>query len=494
MAFDPSVIASIGDSGPDPVAAKAKAYTLADMIDREQLNRGQLNEQKQSAADSAAIKKILQDSDLSTYEGKLKAGEAITKVSPQKGMDFIKETGAQRGQEAQNNLSQYDILDKQYDVMGTAAMNLKTMHDRLIAAGKNEAEVHAAMQGPVVQTVQQLVSAKLPNGQPVLDDQKKQWIQGFLSKGYDPTAIDSIVANSQKAREMIKTQLAQRKQDDVDKRTEIADKTEQERIRHDEATEGAARQKEKDKIDADKAGALNDDAKQLAVDRLLSGEKSSSVLGNLGRGKQGAADLRDIQNKLAETAKARGITGPQLVKIMQSTAADGRAILELGAREGKIASRVQEAQNFAEVAKSASADVPRGTFVPWNKLSQMSETAMSDPKLAKLKAATNSLVNAYAAAVGGGTPTVHDKEAADHMLSTAQSPEAYDAVVDQLLLETQKALDAPGQVRQRMTGIAPQENVAQQPATPPQTSAGAPPPQGGAQGGGGWGKATVVGQ
>jgi hypothetical protein len=227
-----------------------------------------------------------------------------------------------------------------------------------------------------------------------------------------------------------------------------------------------------DKETAEAEGGLSDAAKDLAVDRLLAGEKSQSVLANLGRGKQGARDLREIQNRLAETAKTRGITGPELVKIMQSTAADGRAVLELGAREGKIASRVQEAQNFAEVAKAASADVPRGKFVPWTKLAQMTDTQMSDPKLAKLKAATNSLVNAYAAAVGGGTPTVHDKEAAEHMLSTAQSPEAYNAVVDQLILETQKALDAPGQVRERMTGIKPQDANAQ-PAAPQQTNAGA---------------------
>lgn len=201
------------------------------------------------------------------------------------------------------------------------------------------------------------------------------------------------------------------------------------------------------------SGGLTDSAKQLAVDRILSGEKPATVLGNIGRGAQGAKDLRAIQNLLADTASKRGITGPNLVKIMQSTAADARSVLELGAREGRIASRVQEAQNFAKVAKAASAEVERGNFLPYNKLKQMTETQLSDPKLAKLKAATNSLVNAYAAAVGGGTPTVHDKEAAESMLSSAQSPEAYNAVVDQLILETEQALAAPEQVRERMTGI-----------------------------------------
>jgi hypothetical protein len=208
------------------------------------------------------------------------------------------------------------------------------------------------------------------------------------------------------------------------------------------------------KIQLAKSGALTDDTKQFMAERLLNGEKASAVLGNLGRGAQGAADLRDVQNLLPTLAKQKGIGAGQLANIMQNTAADARTLTELGAREGKIAPRVQEAINFGEVAKTASADVPRGTFVPWNRLSQMTDASMSDPKLAKLKAATNSLINAYAAAVGGGSPTVHDKEAAEHMLSTAQSPEAYNAVVDQLILESQKALDAPGQVRARLNAGA----------------------------------------
>jgi len=208
------------------------------------------------------------------------------------------------------------------------------------------------------------------------------------------------------------------------------------------------------KIALQKSGALTDDTKQFMAERLLNGEKASAVLGNLGRGAQGAADLRDVQNLLPTLAKQKGIGAAQLANIMQNTAADARTLTELGAREGKIAPRVQEAINFGDIAKQASADVPRGGFVPWNRLSQTADSALSDPKLAKLKAATNSLINAYAAAVGGGSPTVHDKEAAEHMLSTAQSPEAYNAVVDQLILESQKALDAPGQVRARLNAGA----------------------------------------
>jgi hypothetical protein len=196
--------------------------------------------------------------------------------------------------------------------------------------------------------------------------------------------------------------------------------------------------------------SLSDEAVDLAAKRLLNGEPASAVLANFGRGTQGAANITAVQNHFAQLAASAGMDAEGIATKTQELGSEKRARLELGAREGKIAPRVQEAQNFAHIAKEASAAVPRGAFVPWTKLKQAADTRLSDPALAKLKAATNSLINAYAAAVGGGVPTVHDKEAADKMLSTAQSREAYDAVVDQLILETEAALQAPKQVMRDM--------------------------------------------
>lgn len=240
-----------------------------------------------------------------------------------------------------------------------------------------------------------------------------------------------------------------------------------EQKRHNQADEANAAAKLKIMT----SGGLTDEAKDFMAERLLMGDKPSNVLGNIGRGTQGAVDLRDVQNRVAQKAKLRGIDATGIIQNMQSTNAEGRTLTELGAREGKIAPRVQEAQNFAQIAKQASAAVPRGSFLPWNKLSQMTDTQLGDPKLARLKAATVSLVNAYAAAVGGGVPTVHGQETAESMLSTAQSPEAYNAVVDQLVLETQQALAAPGQIKQRILGGAPTapSQAVQTPAGQPST-------------------------
>ncbi len=140
----------------------------------------------------------------------------------------------------------------------------------------------------------------------------------------------------------------------------------------------------------------------------------------------------------------------RILQNTQSVAADNRTFLELGAREGKIAPRVQEANSFAKIALEASKNVDRGDFVPWSKLSQYSGKQLSDPKLAKLHAATQSLVNAYASAIGGGVMTEGNRQEANRMLYDAQGKDAYEAVVNQMLIETQAALDSPKLVREDM--------------------------------------------
>jgi len=205
--------------------------------------------------------------------------------------------------------------------------------------------------------------------------------------------------------------------------------------------------------EADGSSGLSDDAKDILADRLLQGEKSSAVLGNIGRGAQGAADLRDIQNRVAAKAKAGGMDANKILQNTQNVYADNRTFLELGAREGKIAPRVMEANSFAKIALKASDEVPRGSFVPWSKLSQYTDKQLSDPKLAAMHAATQSLVNAYASAVGGGVMTEGNRLEANRMLYDAQGPEAYKAVVNQMLIETQAALESPQQVREHMHSV-----------------------------------------
>lgn len=215
------------------------------------------------------------------------------------------------------------------------------------------------------------------------------------------------------------------------------------------ATSGArAQANTKGRVDATNAtgSSLTPEAIEFNAKRLLNGEKPRDVLANFGRGTQGAADLRAVQNKYVELAGQAGVAPEDMAGKVQELAAEGRTRLELGAREGKIAPRVQEAQDFAKLARDRSEAIPRSNWTDANKAIQYADAHLSDPKLAAFNAANISLINAYAAAIGGGTVHVHDQEVGQKMLSTAAGPEGYKAAVDQIIRETQTALGAPAKV------------------------------------------------
>jgi hypothetical protein len=96
---------------------------------------------------------------------------------------------------------------------------------------------------------------------------------------------------------------------------------------------------------------------------------------------------------------------------------------------GKIAYAENEIKNITPLIREASAKVPRGNFVAWNKLKQMGDAQISDPNLKEFRSYMNTLSNAYdMLAARGGT----DMEKRAHnraMFDTADSPEALEAAL-----------------------------------------------------------------
>src|SRR5258708_18949215 len=81
---------------------------------------------------------------------------------------------------------------------------------------------------------------------------------------------------------------------------------------------------------------------------------------------------------------------------------------------------------------------------------QLAQKAGSDRRYAEFVVASQSAINAYASAMGRGSPvtTVHAQQEAQHLLSTATSHEAYSAALGQMQKEMEAARKAPVQVRQ----------------------------------------------
>lgn len=189
------------------------------------------------------------------------------------------------------------------------------------------------------------------------------------------------------------------------------------------------------------------DAKDLdfLADQAIAGD--TSVYQNLGRGVQGAKNIIALRRRVAEKTREAGGTGADIAATnaeYQGVKSGQRAA---GTRAANIGMAVNEADKFIDIAGDASKKASRTGFVPANRALQAYQTNTGDPDIVAFGAANNSLINAYARAVGGGTPTVSDKEHAREMLNTAQTPEQYDAVLGLMKKEMAAAKASPAAVR-----------------------------------------------
>lgn len=208
---------------------------------------------------------------------------------------------------------------------------------------------------------------------------------------------------------------------------------------------------------------LTPEAVSLISDQYLAGDKS--VITGYGKSPEMRAQ---ISNAIAAKATSRGIDGKTIAADISAYGGNVTAQKAAGTRAAQVGIAASEANQMAGLALTASKDVPRGAFVPWTKVVQAWQSGNSSPELAKFAAATTSLVNAYARAVSPvGAPTDAQRQHAEEMLNTAQSPEAYAAVIDQMKQEMEAALNAPAEVSDRL-----KTNITGEPSAP---SGGAQP-------------------
>lgn len=426
-AFDPSIISQIPDGAPNPIKAKGDAYTLASLIDDQQLGRMKLNQAKSDQEDLGKIKQVLGKADLSTFEGQTKAAEAATKINPKLGMDLQRNFSERQSALYQKQDQDLKFQVVKHDALANSLDSVLAEADQLRKSGASDAMVNASIMKSVLAAKENLSQQTLPNGQPLWDPAYDKAIAS------GPLTYDKIVAlerQSNKGQELLKQRLAERHQN-------VAEAQETERERHDRATEGLAQQKEKNKEATDSKGIITDDATDLAAQRLLNGEKASDVLANFGRGKQGPENIAKVQNRFASLAKEQNMSPQDITNRrleMQGVVKEEQAA---GAIAGKIRYAEKEIGQIAPKALQASELVPRGSFVPWNKLKLYGEKQLSDPNLKRLKGYLTTLSNSYdLLAARGGT----DKDKRAHnreLLDTADSPEALKVAIETIQQEAE---------------------------------------------------------
>lgn len=188
---------------------------------------------------------------------------------------------------------------------------------------------------------------------------------------------------------------------------------------------------------------LSGDAVDSMAGRILAGEKG--VLTGLGRGAQGAENIRRVQEAVAKrNPEAAAILNKQI-----EAAGQGAEARTLGTQEANAIAAGTEALGALKIGRDASSKLSRGNYVPVNMAIQAWERGTSNPELAAYGQAMHTIANTYARAVNPkGLP--HERVVSDtvKMLSSAQGPEALTAMLDVMEQEIGMAQKSPAQARQ----------------------------------------------
>jgi hypothetical protein len=189
--------------------------------------------------------------------------------------------------------------------------------------------------------------------------------------------------------------------------------------------------------------------KRIAIQAVDAGDYSG--MKNVGRGKQGAADLRGIQNAITDYAASKGMS-PTEISAKLAEFEGMKSGMRVSANiSAKVENAASEAAQLAPLAIEAGRNVVRSGFLPFGRVQAMFNNQTNNPDFNKFATANIGLATAYAAAMArGNKPTVTDMEHSRELLLAAKSQDAYEAIVNQMLLEIQAARAAPQNVRNNL--------------------------------------------
>ena len=210
---------------------------------------------------------------------------------------------------------------------------------------------------------------------------------------------------------------------------------------------------------------LPEDTADFLAERVLAGDAKALI--GLGRGAQGAENITKIQGLVAKKALERGMNAQDILAKTAEQSGLTAQQRTFGTQVARMAVNSTEAQGAIELGREASKLVPRTNWVPVNRAIQAYQKGTSDPALAKFGAANLAIINTYSRAISPtGVPTVHDKQHAEELLSTAMGPEAYEAVLEQMNKEIEIAHAAPLKAKKEMENIRKSGQNSDAPSAP----------------------------
>jgi hypothetical protein len=463
MPFDPSVISTIGPAAmPDIAGAQTKAFKLKDLMQEGQLHALQLKDYQIEQADRAKVKEIL--SKAGSIDSQTKVNEVtgeIRKINPDMAMAFHHQASQERlvdyETEIQANRVRSEQLNSFWELMGPIADEIKSkgwkpgdsgpMWDLLVQARTKE-------NIPALQNIATQHPELAPHIQQGIAQLGNMTVGKFMDSYENTTA----------AKEKLDRRL---KQSEIDRRAA-------------ETAQGQRRVdiEEKKLKFMQQEGLLNDDDARDMAKQYVAGDKS--VLQNLGRGAQGARNIIKVRRSIYQEGRAQGLSPEQIAGRIAEFSATVAEERKIGNIAGGVEFASAELNKFIPLALKSSADVPRGSFVPFNKLIQAGQAAISNPALKRLYVNTQGVLNAYDVLAARGGTDMAKREQVRSMLMTADSLQAYAAALDAMKQELEVAKEAGKEAKQRVAGELGG-------GSPADTSPSAVPPSAT-----GWGKAKVV--
>ena len=404
MAFDPSTIADIGANTPDVPGSMAKAFTLKDMIDTEQLNKLKLVGAKQEQEDNQALRKLASKSDLSTQKGISEYAQKAAKINPSVGMEAIKFGQSVSSGERQAQLDELQIHSQVQDTVVSSLGNIVSRITPLADEKKPDGTPKYDRSTLDAMTMGQLAKqvADIQNDDTLSPAVKKQLqgrVQQFMSQG-QPTfdSVNKAYQQSKQGQAQLKAHMEQ-----LNTQSEIAAR---------EST--AAHQKVEERQGQQRLG-IEQQRANLA--------------------KQNAGDFGGSNGELLAAMTDAGVTLPQGLRSKQVLAGtltalrerhpdmdpdqiaagvkDGSISMGIAKTEGSVLGRreaailpveksITKAGGFLDQAEKAVNEVDFSKLKAAGHFENWKADQLSDPKLAAYKAAVAELRAEYSIVLSKG--------------------------------------------------------------------------------------------
>lgn len=220
-------------------------------------------------------------------------------------------------------------------------------------------------------------------------------------------------------------------------------------------------------------GLIDDEAANLAADRVLAGDERATT--GMARS---AGNITKVTNAIVKRAKEQGLGGADIARRVAEFSGTMAGERTLGVRGANMEIAANEVKNMAPLALQASAKVNRTQYPSLNSILIAAEKGTGDENIVQFGLAANSLIYTYSKFLNPtGIPTDADKARATEILSTAWSKGQFAAAIDQIKKEI-----ASGQAAVKTTKVGigeglsgPSRESGAQPA-PGATAGGEPPP------------------